>query len=380
MCVSTARQFQLLFAYYAMRIISLFLLSMLLSGCNKGHHDQRGSAGEFIRGVYGNPGALLKGGYRLDSLGVNAVFVRSASLNRSFFDTARAQGCKIFVEFPTLNGKEYLEDHPEAWPIDEEGEPSPPADWFLGICPTHEGFKAHRIQELKTLLAEYEVDGIFMDYFHLHAQFETPEPILPETCFCDRCTSLFASHVEKDIQGATIRARAEWILDNLDSEWRSWRSHLVNTWAEDLGAVVKEYRPNALLGVYHCAWYAKEYDVALYRILGIDVGELAARVDVLSPMLYHEMMNRPATWVSEYIKWLDELTQASIHGRPKIWPIVQAHNKPGIITAEEFREVMVNGAHAPSSGIMMFSEVSLLQDPDKIEVMKELYHTFQTNK
>jgi hypothetical protein len=36
---------------------------------------------------------------------------------------------------------------------------------------------------------------------------------------------------------------------------------------------------------------------------------------------------------------------------------------------------MLHGSSSPSSGIMMFSDQSLLQDPRKIEVIKELYLT-----
>jgi hypothetical protein len=164
---------------------------------------------EFIKGVYGNPGTLLKAGYSFDSLGMNAVFVRSGSLNREFYETSKKQGVKVFVEFATLNGKEYLKEHPDAWPIDEKGEKSPPADWFMGICPTHQGFKESRDEELREILSTYEVDGVFLDYVHWHAQFETPEPILPETCFCDRCTQAFGASIDTVIPGETIPQRAE---------------------------------------------------------------------------------------------------------------------------------------------------------------------------
>ena len=50
----------------------------------------------FIKGVYGNPGTLLEAGYSFYSLGMNAVFVRSISLNRQFYDTARKQGCRVY--------------------------------------------------------------------------------------------------------------------------------------------------------------------------------------------------------------------------------------------------------------------------------------------
>jgi hypothetical protein len=57
----------------------------------------------------------------------------------------------------------------------------------------------------------------------------------------------------------------------------------------------------------------------------------------------------------------------------QIWPIVQAHNNPGIVSPEEFRQVMSEGSKPPSSGIMMFSDQSLVEEPEKIKIMKEFY-------
>jgi hypothetical protein len=327
----------------------------------------------FIKGVYGNPATLLKAGYRFDSLGMNAVFVRSQSLNQDFYTAARDQNCQVFMEFPTLNGKPYLNDHPEAWPINEKGDQAPPADWFMGICPTNPGFKTYRQNQLRNLLQEYAVDGVFLDYVHLHAQFETANPILPETCFCDHCTALFADHLKISLPGGPIPEKAAWILEHKDKEWRTWRNAILNGWIEDLGRIVKELRPEAKLGVFYCSWFPDDHDGALYRTLGIDVAGFAERADVLSPMLFHHMKNRPTAWVGEYLEWLDNVAFSEKSEGPLVWPIVQAHNNPGIISPEEFRKVMLEGSQPPSSGIMMFSDQSLLEDTAKLDVMKELY-------
>ncbi len=350
----------------------IVLLSLSILYCCSPSGEQNGEL-PFIKGVYGNPGALLEAGYSFDSLGMNAVFVRSISLNREFVDAARQQGCRVYVEFPTLLGRSYLQDHPDAWPIDERGEPSPAADWFMGICPTHPGFREYRAGQLKDILTAFEVDGIFLDYLHWHAQFETKEPILPETCFCDRCTGLFEEEKDIEIPGSSIPDKSGWILENADAKWRDWRNGVLNRWVTDMGAVVNEYQPEALLGVFYCSWYPADHDSALYRILGIDVAALSGLADVLSPMLFHKMKDLPPSWVGEYIAWLDELTGAGEKGKPLVWPIVQAHNNPGVVAPEEFRTVMVEGSRSPSTGIMMFSDQALLQDTEKIEVMKRFY-------
>src|SRR6185295_14699956 len=118
-------------------------------------HPQKQPDLPFIKVVYGNPAALLSEAHTFQKLGVNAVFVRSASLNERFFNAAKQEGVRVYVEFPTLNGEEYLAQHPAAWPINEKGERAPQADWFMGICPTDQGFRDYRFQQLRTILTQF---------------------------------------------------------------------------------------------------------------------------------------------------------------------------------------------------------------------------------
>lgn len=329
---------------------------------------------DFVKGIYGNPGAILEAGHNFKTLGVNAIFIRSISLNEEIFNKAKNQGARVYVEFPTLIGKDYLQHHPEAWPINEKGEKAPPADWFMGICPTDPGIFKYRLNQLQSILQKYEVDGIWLDYLHWHAQFETPEPILPETCFCDRCTQQFSQAMKVNLPNGTIPQKAQWILAFSDSPWREWRSQILNYWVMEMKKEVKKNRPEALLGIFYCSWFPSDHGGALYRILGLDIQALAGIADVLSPMLFHMMMARTVDWVQEYNQWLGEHINNSTGKKPKIWPIVQAHDHPGTISATEFRQVMLKGSAPPSSGIMMFSEQALLKNPEKLQVMEELYH------
>lgn len=330
----------------------------------------------FTKGVYGDPAAFLSNGMTFHALGINAVFVRSSSLTHELVSAAREGDVRVYVEFPTLNGKDYLTDHPEAWPINEKGERAPAADWFMGICLTDPGFRKHREDQLANLLREYAVDGVWLDYLHWHAQFETPDPILPETCFCERCVRQFQDKKSVPVPEGDMDYRARWILTNADSVWREWRSEVLNNWVIDMKSIVARIRPGALLGIYYCPWYPDDFEGAQYRVLGLDMNALSGIVDVLSPMLYHQMMDRSPDWVGDYVQWLKR-ARVTDGSKPRIWPIVQGHNKPGVITTEEFRHVMWNGSRAPASGVMMFTLHTLIGEPGKLEVMKDLFRKRQ---
>jgi hypothetical protein len=229
------------------------------------------------------------------------------------------------------------------------------------------------MKQLETLLDRFDVSGVWMDYFHWHAQFEDPNPVLPETCFCASCVAAFESTSGIRLPAGRVHERARSILTQHERRWRSWRVSQLISWAQDIRAVVRAKRPRALLGVYHCPWTEEEYGGALRRILGLELPRLSDNVDVLSPMVYHGRMRRKPEWVREYIEWLSR----KANGKTEIWPIVQAHDDPGTISAAEFDYVLRAGSAGRSTGVMMFTAQSVAADPAKMEVMRRFYREMQ---
>lgn len=333
-----------------------------------------------VRGIYGSPEPFWKKNLSLGDLGVNAIFMHDASINESIITRAKAEGLKVFAEFATLNGKNYVDDHPEAWAIDKNGNKVEPATWFMGVCPTEPRFKAHRIDQLKTLWRKFDLDGVWMDYLHWHAQFEDPEPILPETCFCDHCLTSFQSAVGIKVPDGNTAKKAEWILTHHDSTWRNWRCSVIAGWVRDFRKVLKEEKPGALLGVYHCPWDDDDFDGARRKNLGLDYDSLRAIVDVFSPMVYHGRMGKNPEWVKENIEWFSNRLKVKAGTFPKVWPIVQSYNDPTIISAAEFAKVLEYGTSAQATGVMMFTSNSVAEDDAKIETMKKVYTGWMNQK
>lgn len=326
-----------------------------------------------IRGIYGSPSPFWERGWTLPELGVNSIFMHSGSITRDIMDRARREGVKVFAEFPTLNGMKYVESHPEAWPITAEGKRAEPASWFMGVCPTEPGFRTYRFTQLRRLLQEFDLNGIWMDYVHWHAQFEEEDPILPETCFCDHCLRSFREATGIIIPEGTTAGQAAWILRHHDPEWRNWRCGVLADWARQTREILSQERPGALLGLFHCPWTDEEYNGARRRILGIDYDSLRTIVDVFSPMVYHGRMGRPPTWVRENIAWFSARLEIRPGLGPEVWPIVQAYDEPRRIPADEFERVLRFGVSAASTGVMMFTSVAVAGDSAKTAVMKSYY-------
>ncbi len=95
--------------------------------------------------------------------------------------------------------------------------------------------------------------------------------------------------------------------------------------------------------------------------------------DVFSPMVYHGRMGKSPEWVKENLEWFSKRINIERDKFPKVWPIVQAYNDPGIISAEEFEKVLRYGTSAQATGIMMFTSYSVAEDEKKIATMKKVY-------
>lgn len=322
------------------------------------------------RGVYGHPQRFWDKGYRLDKLNVNAVFLHHKSITDSFMRRAGAENLKVYAEFATLNGEGYVQNHPEAWAIGKDGKKVEKATWFMGVCPTDPGFIKHRMDELAMLASRYNLDGVWLDYLHWHAQFEDPDPILPETCFNNSCVTRFSRESGLHIPDGTVAERADYILKHHEKAWRQWRAAVIAGWVKKCKEVLKQIRPDALLGIYHCPWNDNEFDSARYKILGLDYSLLQKEADVFSPMVYHKRMGRSPQWVKENIEWFSRQIGDK---HTKVWPIVQAYSDSTKMSAEEFESVLRNAITGSATGVMMFTSNAVADDEQKVEVMKKVY-------
>jgi hypothetical protein len=349
-----------------------FLPCLLMLASAAPAQDQR----DFIRGVYGHPKAFWTTGAKLNDYGVNAVFVHSGAIDDDLVKRARGEGCKVFAEFATLNGgyEKWVEKHPDAHPIDDEGNPARKATWFMGVCPTNKPFREFRMNALRELLEKHELDGVFLDYLHWHAQFEDPYPQFIKTCFNDDCLAAFEKHSGVAVQGETTAEKAKWIFMNAPKQWEDWRVSVLVDWAREAREITKAIRPSAIIGNYHAAWRDEDLGGVRRRALGLDFRELMKHVDVFAPMLYHGRSGKTPESVREYVEWFSEQypVQTRSGKYPQLWPIVQAHDEPRV-PPQEFEKVLRYGMSGKSSGVMMFTTASVAGDERKMAAMRRVY-------
>ncbi len=331
-----------------------------------------------VRGIYGGvPSAIFERGRSLKDYGVNAVWIGSGGLSREAIDRLRSQGARVFAEFNTLHEASYLEDHPDAAPVGPDGEVCPPPDGWQGICPTHPGYRRARMEEFRRVLAEFPIDGIWLDYHHAHASWEQAEPNLPDTCFCARCLERFERESGVDLPALPVAELSRLLLGPRRREWTDWRCGVFTDWVREFRRIVDEVRPAALLGTFHCPWSVDDRDGALREKLAIDLKSQSRYLDVLSPMPYHARFGHPddPAWISRQTAWLGRYL--GIAGEPgerlKIWPIVQLSDWGEHVSVDQVAPVLDHGSRRPATGLMVFAWGSLEKDWDKVEAMGASY-------
>lgn len=90
----------------------------------------------------------------------------------------------------------------------------------------------------------------------------------------------------------------------------------------------------------------------LTQSLGQDHSKLGKIFDFVSPMLYQRMIGKPASYISEYVKWLAGVSENSI------LPIVQIKDMPDNLvdkmSEEDIKAIVVEAVKPPSIGVCIF--------------------------
>jgi hypothetical protein len=334
-----------------------------------------------VRGIYGvMPDEIFNEGKSLADYGINTVFLNYGIVDEEKIKLLRRQNASVFAEYNTMHYVPFLESNPDAAPVGPDGKVSPPAGDWQGICPTHPGYRENRMSVFRSLLQDFDLDGIWLDYHHAHASWERAEPILPDTCFCDRCTTQFAQEAGIRLPEQASQ-RGSFILDRHGDAWVQWRCEVFTDWVREFRQILNQTRPTALLGTFHCPWSEDDYDGALKRKLAIDLRGQAPYLDVFSPMPYHARFGHSADldWISRQISWLGEhLDVKGRHGeRIQIWPIVQVSDWGEQVSPDMIPGVIDRGSRLPATGILVFSWGSFRHQREKIDELGSAYRKLQ---
>ena len=282
---------------------------------------------------------------------INAVFVGGRESD-AVLDALRAAKIRIYREMSLFVGKEAYSQHREWRPITADGKEQQPDGWFYGLCPNKEVRRKEKLKEFEKLIRDPRLDGVWLDFIRYPIRWEKKKLNLQDNCFCDDCIRLFREAVAGEFEFPQDLGRAEfanWILEKHLASWIEFKASRICAWVHEARLLRNRLRPEGTIGIFTVPWSPDEFNGAILRIVGQDYAKLADDVDVFSPMVYHLLCHRDASWPAKFTAETKIRT-----GRP-VWPIVQAMDEPSKLPPEELERVIVGSARASGTGVIIFT-------------------------
>ncbi len=349
-------------------IFFAFLLSYKVFSCAGEDYSNNGA---IVKGVFGLPldNAVFKGksydeiAVYLKGMGINTVI--GVPLDEKLITALHARDIKAYAEIGIFAGEEYWIKNPDSRPINSKGEPISKQDWYCGLCPVQGWLRKEKLDTIRRIIRDFDVDGIWLDFIRYPCRWEISKPILEETCFCSACLEKFKAdtgiNLPPDLEAA--KDKAEFIINSYGPDWYSWRCKQITDFVRDVKSVLTEKDPRLQMGLFAVPWREGELDNAIINIIAQDIKKLSYYADIFSPMAYHKMCNRDIGWIGEISQYMRDKTTK------RIMPVLQAAD----LSEEELANAIAKVFSANKEGLIVFDMNTIINDK-KEEVLKAAFN------
>jgi hypothetical protein len=228
----------------------------------------------------------------------------SVTMDRAWSDALRAAGLRVYQTTALFFDPELLRSFPDARPVDANGDPHLGFDWYLGICPTHDGYLAAKIDRLQRVATDLEPDGLFLSFTRYPGFWENWVPGYTFTntdrfCFCPRCRARFSEDLGLDLPPGDAASQARFILAEQGAAWIAWRSRRIVEVIDSIAVAVRASRPHLEVMLNTLAFPASAFDgIDVRRVIAAqDLAMLRVSVDRFELMTYLQILDRPDSWL-----------------------------------------------------------------------------------
>jgi hypothetical protein len=197
---------------------------------------------------------------------------------------------------------------PDARPVAANGELDRGFDWYVGVCPTHEGYLGWKIERLRRVVEELAPDGLFLQFTRYPGFWEnwTPDYRISDAdryCFCDRCRTRFGAAEGIDLPPGDVAAQAQAILTKHGDAWTRWRCGRVLEAIARIAEGVEAEKRGIRIILNTLPFPASDFGGLDVRreVAAQDLDVLAARVDRFELMTYLQILNRPVEWIESAV-------------------------------------------------------------------------------
>lgn len=235
----------------------------------------------------------------LANFNLTALYIYQKDVNTQNIELIKkilGNNVEVFVIFDVFYEKNAIEKHENCELIDSEGKVVL-TDY---ICPTHEAYKLDKLNQISAIISNSYINGVVLDNIFYATYWMHPEPNIIDTCYCDRCLKKFSDYLGEPIEGADMEEKFLLIDGAYYFEWVNFKCAQICDFVVNVKKLLKSEQ---LLNVCLVPWDDSEHRAGIKRILSQDFDNISQHVDELSPMLYHNILNKPKSWVYEKLEY-----------------------------------------------------------------------------
>ena len=244
-------------------------------------------------------------------------------------------------------------------PVLATGGAKPQMEWYRGVVPTDTAHAIARLETIERVITDHDVDGLLLDFIRwpMHWELEL-RPGWPPPVDCSFDAATLADLRERtglDVPDTDPVAAARWLHTHAPEAWQGYKAEVITRFV----AEVRQRTARAGLGTL-----AVTLVPVMPTWVGQDAAALSAHVDLVMPMLYHAILQRPAGWVRSEVNALHVATDAAIA------PILQVDSDGSAqdadwgapVSDDEFASCLHDTLAAGAAGAAMFTGSALLDE------------------
>src|SRR3990167_5103429 len=211
--------------------------------------------------------SVLEGASQLN---LNSVLVSSENISPQTTSQIKEKlgQVEIYASVIVFAGKDLLEKCPDAKAVDSNDKDTI-SDPLIGICPTHPGVRKNRLEEIKRVL-ENDVQGVWLNHMRYPTSWESANPDILDTCYCERCLKMFEEYIGEPIagvggEGTALQNIALHIDGSYYHEWLEFKAGQVVSFVEEAKALIAASGKEIKLGMFIVPWKDKDYGAGIQR-------------------------------------------------------------------------------------------------------------------
>ncbi len=241
-------------------------------------------------------------------------------------------------------------------PVTAAGTLRPQMEWYRGIIPTDRTYVDALIHTCREAATQVALDVFVLDFIRwpLHWELELRDGAEVIDSSFDRITlGRFRDETAVEIPVDDPVVAAQVLSGERLREWTMFKCQVITDIVERITAEIRRVRPELTLG----AFIIPGDDEQRRRYAGQDVRALAQHLDVLLPMTYHAILQRPVSWVHDVVSEIRRQAATSVT------PVIQVTADPKIaygndwgtpFTPVVFGDAIDAGLRAGGRGFVVF--------------------------